>query len=75
MKLAGGALKHIRGYFYRDYFIERIEHLVDNANYTSVYPRVSLAPHQRFAAKGVYITRVSSNKDSKLVALTKWRVP
>lgn len=75
MKMAGGAMKHIRGYFYRDYFIERIEHLVDNATYTSVYPRVSLAPGQRFVSKGAFIAKVSPGPEGKLQAVTKWRTP
>jgi hypothetical protein len=29
--------------------------MVDIAVYTSVYPRIGLAPGQRFVAKGVYI--------------------
>ncbi len=73
LKAAGDSLSHIRGYFYRDYFIERIEHMVDNATYTSVYPRVSLAPNQRFASKGYVISRPS--RDGKLTAVTDWRAP
>ncbi|MDH3281145.1 MAG: hypothetical protein OEQ18_08445 [Gammaproteobacteria bacterium] len=42
----------IRGFCNREYFLERIEHTVDNACYTSVYPHVSLAPEQRFVFKG-----------------------
>ena len=43
-KMFGGALQGIRGYFLRDYLLERMEHMVDNANYMSVYPCISLAP-------------------------------
>lgn len=75
LKMAGDALMHMRGYFFRDYMLERIEHAVDSAPYTSVYPRVSLAPGQRFVAKGGYITRVSSSNRPTLVAVTDWVTP
>ena len=75
LKMAGGGLKHIRGFFNRDYFIERIEHMVDNANYTSVYPHISLAPSQRFVSKGYYIAQLDSGDNARLQAVTEWQVP
>ncbi len=75
LKVAGDALVHIRGYFFRDYFIERIEHTIDNVPYTSVYPRISLAPEQRFAAKGGYITQFSSDRQAKLQVVSDWLIP
>ena len=75
LKVAGDALTHIRGYFFRDYFIERIEHTVDSVPYTSVYPRISLAPGQRFAAKGGYIAKLSPGPNPALVAVTEWITP
>ena len=56
-------------------FIENIEHMVDNANYTSVYPRMSLAPEQRFASKGSAIARFDENDPQKLVAVADWLIP
>lgn len=75
LKVAGDALTHIRGYFFRDYLIERIEHTVDNVPYTSVYPRISMAPEQRFAAKGGYITQFASAAGAKLKAVSDWVIP
>jgi mono/diheme cytochrome c family protein len=75
LKVFGDALTHIRGYFYKDYLIERIEHTMENAPYTSVYPRLSLAPEQRFAAKGGYVTRFSRTGEPELVAVTDWLIP
>mgnify|MGYP001812616995 CR=1 FL=1 len=75
MKMAGEGLKHIRGFFNREYFIERIEHMIDNANYTSVYPRISLAPNQRFVSKGIYITQLDSSRKARLQAVSDWLVP
>ncbi len=75
LKVAGDALMHIRGYFFKDYLIERIEHTVDSVPYTSVYPRLSLAPGQRFAAKGGYIAQFSNSGKPDLVAVTDWVIP
>lgn len=75
LKIAGGALTNIHTYFSREYFLESIEHMVDNAVYTSVYPRISLAPDQRFVAKGCYITRLSADGTGRLEAVTDWLIP
>lgn len=40
---------------------------------TTVYPRLSLAPGQRFASKGAYIVHLG--EDGKLVADSEWIVP
>ncbi len=53
--------------------LERIEHMVDNATYTSVYPRISLAPNQRFVSKGAYIAKLS--EEGRLLAVTDWLIP
>ena len=75
MKMAGGALANIRGFFNRDYFLESIEHMVDTASYTSVYPHVSLAPNQRFVSKGCYIAQLSEDGSGEPVAVSGWLIP
>jgi hypothetical protein len=40
---------------------------------TTVFPRLTLGPGQRFASKGGYIAHFSS--DGSLVADTAWSVP
>jgi hypothetical protein len=75
LKVVGDALTHNRGYFFRDYLIERIEHIIDSVPYTSVYPRITLAPGQRFAAKGGYIVRFSGQEPPALAAVSDWLVP
>ncbi len=75
LKMAGEGLGHIRGFFNPEYFLERIEHMVDNATYTSVYPRLSLAPNQRFVSKGSYIAKLAKDGDGGLVAVTDWLIP
>ena len=60
-------MAHIRGNFYRDYFLEKVEHMVDNVVWKSVYPEMSLAPGQRTAVKGCYIISIADNRASWLV--------
>ncbi|WP_164651832.1 c-type cytochrome [Thiorhodococcus mannitoliphagus] len=75
LKMVGGALIQMRGFFLRDYLLERIEHMVDSANYTSVYPHVSLAPGQRFLSRSAYIAQLPADGGKALVAVTDWRTP
>ncbi len=75
LKVAGEAAKRMRGFFNREYFLEGIEHMAENATYTSVYPALSLAPRQRFVSRGVYIARFGPDGDGALVAVTDWLVP
>lgn len=68
--LVGETLTHMRSNFSREYFLERIEHSVDNLINTSLYPRISLAPGQRFAAKGCYVWEMEKKFET-----AKWIVP
>jgi hypothetical protein len=53
--------------------VPEVSGVVGNANYTSVYPRMSLAPEQRFVSRGAYIARLS--EDGRLVAVSDWLIP
>lgn len=53
--IAGDALAHIMDSFSREYFVEQVEHIVTTTLLPSMYPRLSLGPDQRFAAKEVYL--------------------
>ena len=73
LKVLGDAVKHIRGYFYRDYMIEKIEHMIDDLPYTSIFPRLSMAPDQRFASRGFYVAKTDGK--GGIVNLTGWITP
>lgn len=69
--LVAQALKHVGSNFYRDYFLERVEHILDGMVMPSAYPKLTLAPNQRFASKGCYIVPVA--RDGSRDA--EWVVP
>ena len=75
LKIAGGSLSFIHTYFSREYFLESVEHMIDNAIYTSIYSHLSLAPEQRFVSKGGLIAGFDSAANDKLVAVSDWLVP
>ncbi len=75
LKVTGEVLTFMRGYFFRDYMIEKIEHMLDNVTFSSVYPRLSMAPDQRFVAKGGYLLKVADGREPRLVAASDWLIP
>ena len=60
---------HIRSNFYREYFIEKIEEIVDRLGTSAAYPHPGLGPDQRFASRGGYIvgnfTRTGRGADGR----------
>ncbi len=73
VSMVGDVLSHILDSFSREYFIERIEHAVQQTLVPSSFPHVSLGPNQRFAAKGSYIVRLDADKG--FTAVSGWIVP
>jgi len=73
--LVSETINHIVDAFVRDYLIERVEMALDHRILTGYYPRLTLAPGQRFASKGGYIVRFSDAQGSRLTALGDWITP
>ncbi len=61
--------------FVRDYLVERVEVMLSHRMVNGYYPRLSLAPGQRFASKGGYMVRFADGGGTALVADTDWTVP
>ncbi len=69
--ITGNALRHLRGNYYRDYLLELLEHKVERAVVSALYPRLTIGPGQRYAAKACRIEKVGDT----LEAITPWIVP
>jgi mono/diheme cytochrome c family protein len=68
-------LMHIRTFFYRDYFMDSLEHAEGIANFSAFYPRLSFGPGQRYLAKGSYIVTLGNGQDAGLIREASWLVP
>lgn len=73
--VVGDSISHLLGHYSRDYFIERVEHMVGRSLLTSVYPRLTLGPGQRFASRGAYLLRYASDPKKGMQPVTEWIVP
>ena len=71
--LVDDAVEQITDHFSPDYLIERIEDMMGNLSNSSLYPRISLGPGQRFAAKGCFI--LGTGADGQLKPLGNPIVP
>lgn len=69
-----GALKHMNGLYSRDYFVERLENMIEASLTSADFPHVSLGPGQRYASKGCYIVQATKN-DRQLTAVSRWLIP
>jgi hypothetical protein len=66
---------HIADSIVRPYLIEQFQSVLERRIITGYYPRLTLAPNQRFASKGGYIVRFSAPEGSSLSADSRWIVP
>lgn len=58
-----------------DYLIEQIENMVSLKLLDGYYPRLGLAPGQRFASKGGYLVRLAPEPGRGVIADSDWLVP
>jgi hypothetical protein len=68
-------LGHMLDSFVRDYLVERIEMQLSHRLVNGYYPRLGLAPGQRFASKGGYLVHFAAPEGQRLVADSSWIVP
>jgi hypothetical protein len=73
--LLSETLSHMVDTFVRDYLVERMEDNLEHRIVTGYYPRLALAPGQRFASKGGYIVHFSQLQGTQLAVDHDWFVP
>ena len=73
--LAGEGLMNIYTNFYRDYFIDSIDHIQGFGQYSANYPRLSFGPGQIYLEKGCYILNLESVGGRTGVKSAEWIVP
>jgi len=69
------ALNEMLDSFMRDFALERIESMISHRQLTAYYPRLGLAPGQRFASKGGYLVRFSAATGTAIEPVSAWTVP
>lgn len=75
LRAIGRTIMHLRDKFSREYFIELVEHISEKLLVSSVYPRLTLGPGQRYASKGAYILKLSEYNQKKHVPVNRWIIP
>lgn len=75
MTVVSDVIGHLADGFSRDYFVERLEHVVGQTPVPSIFPRVSLGPGQRYAAKGAQVVQLAEPGGGGMKALSGWIVP
>lgn len=73
--LLAETLSHMADTFVRDYLVEIIEDMLERRVITGYYPRLTLAPGQRFASKGGYLVHFADASGIRIVADGDWIVP
>ncbi|BDG10823.1 c-type cytochrome [Anaeromyxobacter paludicola] len=68
-------LGHMLDSFVRDYLVERMEALLSHRLVNGYYPRLGLAPGQRFASKGGQVVRFAQGAGTRVVSEGGWAVP
>jgi hypothetical protein len=69
------ALNHMPGSFVPDYLVERLEGMLEHQIISGYYPRLELAPNERFASKGGYIVHFTGPSGTQVAPDGEWRVP
>jgi ABC-type branched-subunit amino acid transport system substrate-binding protein len=70
--MLAGAVKSMRSEFFRDYFLEGFDMMIDQDYAIAVYPRLTFGSGQRYASKGCYIVQLTKGPDPKLVEKSNW---
>ncbi|MFT5726897.1 MAG: hypothetical protein ACI8PB_001029 [Desulforhopalus sp.] len=62
----------LRSEFYRDYFLEGFDMVIDQDYGIAIYPRFTFGPGQRYASKGCYIVKLAPGDSGKMTPVNDW---
>jgi hypothetical protein len=68
-------LDHMQDSFVRDFLVERVESMLGKKPTTGYYPRMGLAPGQRFASKGGYLVHFTEPNGPRIAPDSDWTTP
>ena len=67
-----GAMRYMRSEFFREYFLEGFDMMIDQDYAVAFSPRLTFGPGQRYAAKGCYIVQLSKGSIPKILKKSDW---
>jgi hypothetical protein len=70
--MLSGAVKNMRSEFFRDYFLEGFDMMIDQDYAIAVYPRLTFGSGQRYASKGCYIVQLTRGTNPTLLKRSDW---
>jgi hypothetical protein len=73
--LVAETVNHMADSFIRDFLVERLEGILEHRIITGYYPRLALAPNQRFASKGGYFVHFADPSGTHIETDGEWLVP
>jgi hypothetical protein len=73
--LVAETVNHMADSFIRDFLVERVEGMLEHRIITGYYPRLALAPNQRFASKGGYLVHFADPSGTHIETDGDWLVP
>lgn len=75
MSLVEFGLMHLLTDFYRDYFLELVEHEAENELNPGTHPELALGPGQRVASKGAFVAVPARGTRPGYAVVSDWIVP
>lgn len=73
--ITADAIQHIGEHHSQDYLVERVEQMAGSSPFSSIYPRLSLGPGQRFASRGGYILGFPQGAAGMAEPVSDWLIP
>ena len=70
--MLSGASRNMRSEFFREYFLEGFDMMIDQDYAIPVYPRLTFGSGQRYAAKGCYIVQLTKGDNPSLLKRSDW---